>query len=116
MENNIRPRVVKHALQRIKNFLSENCIHWKQDIGYIETKLAQQKEEIELLQKYNFDYVKELNLLREFAEFIIKNSHIWTDKVGYELEFRWISLNAYIPEDEVDVIKEVFKTYGLPNK
>ena len=78
--------------------------------------MEQQQDEIMLLREDNFNYVVELNLLREFAEFVIQNSKIWTDKVGYGLDFKWIALNSYIPKDKTDLIKEVFKKYGLPNK
>lgn len=56
--------------------------------------------------------IEEIDNLRQFTEFIVKNSKIWTDKVGYMLEFRWISINTFIPKDKQNLIKKVVEKYG----
>lgn len=43
----VKPMKIKtaqKALERIKNFLKENCKHWKQDVAYIEQALKEADE------------------------------------------------------------------------
>ena len=40
---------------RIRVFLSQNCKHWKQDVGYIEEELKDYHEIKEIAKRYHFD-------------------------------------------------------------
>ena len=45
----------QRALGRIRVFLSQNCKHWKQDVGYIEEELKDYHEIKEIAKRYHFD-------------------------------------------------------------
>ena len=56
--------------------------------------------------------IEEIDNLREFVKFIAENSRIFIDKLGYNLEFKWLSINVCIPNNKRKLIKEVLKKYG----
>ena len=73
------------ALGRIKNFLSQNCKHWKQDVGYIEEELkdgAKCKKALEIIKKSISD-VTSLNLL--LRELLLQRK-ITPDELGLLME------------------------------
>ena len=45
----------QRALARVKGFMSQNCVHWKQDVGYIEEELKDYHEIKEIAKRYHFD-------------------------------------------------------------
>ena len=74
----VKIKTAQKALERIKNFLKENCKHWKQDVGYIEQALkeaAEYEKEQEQKNKDNANCISKLCVdfseLQEFARIII---------------------------------------------
>ena len=77
----------QRALGRIKDFMSQNCKHWKQDVGYIEEELKDYSEIKEIAKHYHFD-----NLARD--------THMTTTDEKYLRLF-----NAAIPDIQADYRK-----------
>ena len=59
--------------------------------------------------------IEETDNLREFVKFIAKNCRIFTDKLGYNLGFKWLSINVYIPNNKRDLIRNMVEKYGEQN-
>lgn len=102
------------------HFSSKEYAKLKLEIGNLTDQIrtalnqAEEKEkEIKLLQEYNFDYVMELNLLREFAEIVIKNIVISKNTtMSNDITFGCGFYNEIIHKNEFSVIKEVVEKYG----
>lgn len=77
----------QRALGRIRGFLSQNCKHWKQDVGYIEEELKDYHEIKEISKRYHFDD-------------LARDTHMTTTDEKYLRMF-----NAAIPSIQADYRK-----------
>lgn len=119
MNEQIKRENVLCALINIKNMNEHQKemfgLDMSKHINTIEIALNQaekMKKEIKLLQEYNFDYVMELNLLREFAEIVIKNIVISKNTtMSDDITFGCGFYNEIIHKNEFSVIKEVVEKY-----
>lgn len=106
------------ALERVKNFMSNNAVHWKQDIGYIETALKDYEMEHTLrirLENINYELVRE----NQENNKKLKALEIIKDKEPSIMRIRLTKnskhYNAIMPDwrqltkEEFNILKEVFK-------
>jgi len=82
------------ALGRIRVFMSQNCKHWKQDIGYVEEELkdgAKCRKALEIIK----NALKEMGL-----EYIISSETMLLHGDDFEREYKCKSA------EEFDLLKE----------
>lgn len=86
-------------MARVKGFMSQNCKHWKQDIGYIEEELKDYHEIKEIAKRYHWDD-------------LAHDTHMTTTDEKYLRLF-----NAAIPDIQADYRKarafDIIKEKGL---
>lgn len=85
-DGEVKPMKIKtaqKALERIKNFLKENCKHWKQDVGYIDQALKEAdeyKKEQEQKNKDNTNTIRKFTIdlynLAKFAQLFFDHAEI----------------------------------------
>ena len=88
------------ALERIKDFMSKNAVHWKQDISMIETAL---KDYNNLLEKYDFKDIKELD------DFLNKHRFIHQEQLDNKKKLKALEI---IKDKGVD-IKDLYKVLSF---
>ena len=105
------------ALKRIENFMSQNAVHWKQDIAMIETALKNYEElerkHNELL--YNYEELVHCGLKSEQNKLkaleIIKekevNVFIFLHSGDLETYNEMVEDNRKLTQEEYDILKEV---------
>ena len=96
------------ALARIRNFMSNNAVHWKQDIAMIETALKEYElmKEIRITARFDLAQVnkehKALEIIKE--KFFTDKPMIYSDLYKYGL---CIDAHVSLTEEEYDLLKEV---------
>ena len=83
------------ALARVKHFMSLNCKHWKQDIGYIE-------EELKAGEKYK----KALEIIKKCPMFSLHDDMPQGTYRMYDCE---LYSHYDLTKDKFDLLKEVMK-------
>lgn len=116
----VKPMKIKtaqKALERIKNFLKENCKHWKQDVSYIEQALkeaAEYKKEQEQKNKDNANCISklcvDLSELQEFARIMASRRFIVPRLQDSMIMF--YDVDKRHSETEFDLVERIMDKYG----
>lgn len=113
----------EEALKRLKqetcpctynpDFDKDECLEViKKTLEDQRDELINLRKEKQFYRNTGIEKSQEFKELVEFVNFIVVNSIIHTDKIGYKLELKWISLNAYVPKDKRDLFDKVVEKYG----
>lgn len=78
------------ALERVKNFMSKNAVHWKQDIAMIETAL----KALEIIKNKRVD----IGLLLDGGD---------VNHYNYRIDEKWKQTPRRLTQEEYDFLKEV---------
>ena len=113
----VKIKTAQKALERIKNFLKENCKHWKQDVGYIEQalkKAAEYKKEQEQKNKDNANCISklcvDLSELEEFARIMATRRFIVPQLKDSIIMF--YDVDKRHSEAEFDLVERMMDKYG----
>ena len=101
----------EEALKRLKqetcpctynpDFDKNECLEViKKTLEEQKNELIKLREERQFYRNSGINKSQEIKEIVEFVNFIVENSKIFVDKIGYQLELKWISLNAYVPKDK----------------
>lgn len=113
----VKIKTAQKALERIKNFLKENCKHWKQDVGYIEQALKEAdeyKKEQEQKNKDNANCVAklcgDLSELQEFVRIMASRRFIVPRLEDSMIMF--YDVDKRHSEAEFDLVERMLDRYG----